>query len=178
MKTRIKHLLEIPFRVIETFTQIFPNNSTGCKIRGLVYKTRLKKCGNNFQVSLGVRIENPRNLEIGDDVFVGNNSWINAIGEGITLESEVMIGPSVNIVSNNHGYDYKTKSSRFASGISKHINIGKGVWLGSGVFVGSGVEIGHGSIVGANSTVVKSLPSLSLSVGSPAKVVRSYEESN
>ncbi|MEF1248694.1 acyltransferase [Vibrio owensii] len=174
--SKIKHLSELPHRILVVLSQIFPNNATGCKLRGFVYKYKLKSAGKNLQIATGVIIDNPKNLIVGDNVYIGHNSWINAIGEGIEFGDEVMLGPSVHIVSNNHGYDYERKSSRFAPGCSKKICIGSGVWVGSGAFIGNGVQVGVGSTIGANSTVVKSLPEACVAVGSPAKVIKHHEK--
>ena len=37
-----------------------------------------------------------------------------------------------------------------------------------------GVKIGDGSIIGANATVTKDIPSYSIAVGQPAKVIKQY----
>lgn len=50
--------------------------------------------------------------------------------------------------------------------------INDNVWLAEDTYIYKGVKIGEGSIVGSRSTVTNSLPSKSLSVGSPAKVVK------
>jgi acetyltransferase-like isoleucine patch superfamily enzyme len=77
--------------------------------------------------------------------------------------------------------------SRFASSISDSSHdevatlpyvwdalttIGNDVWLGNHVIVKDGVTIGDGVIVGAGSVVTKNLPSYSIAVGTPARVIR------
>lgn len=52
------------------------------------------------------------------------------------------------------------------------INIGEDCWLGGGVTVCPGVSIGDRCIIGAGSVVVKDIPSDSLAVGNPCKVIR------
>lgn len=53
------------------------------------------------------------------------------------------------------------------------ILIEENVWIAEDVNIYKGVTIGGGSVVGARSTVVRSLPSFSLCVGNPARVVKS-----
>lgn len=53
------------------------------------------------------------------------------------------------------------------------VTLGKSVWLPWRVFVMPGTTIGDGSVIGANSLVQGVIPSHSLAVGSPAKVIRS-----
>jgi carbonic anhydrase/acetyltransferase-like protein (isoleucine patch superfamily) len=50
------------------------------------------------------------------------------------------------------------------------------VWLCEGVTVLPGVTIGRGTIVGARSVVTKSLPSMCMAAGNPAKVVRIFSK--
>ncbi len=51
------------------------------------------------------------------------------------------------------------------------IRIEDNVWIGTGSIILDGVTIGAGAVVGAGSLVNKSLPSGSISVGSPAKPI-------
>ena len=53
--------------------------------------------------------------------------------------------------------------------------IDDGAWLGQNVVVTSGVRIGRGAAVGANAVVTKDVPDYSLAVGSPARVVKSWD---
>ena len=55
---------------------------------------------------------------------------------------------------------------------AKNIHIGSHVWVGQGVFITKGVGIGDNVIIGAKSVVSKNIPSESLAVGVPAKVIR------
>ena len=58
----------------------------------------------------------------------------------------------------------------------KPVEIEDDVWLCEGVTVLPGVTIGRGTIVGARSVVTKSLPSMCIAAGNPAKVIRSYQQ--
>ena len=49
--------------------------------------------------------------------------------------------------------------------------IGDDVWIGDGAIILPGVHIGQGSIVGAGAVVSRDIPSGSIAVGVPAKVV-------
>jgi acetyltransferase-like isoleucine patch superfamily enzyme len=54
--------------------------------------------------------------------------------------------------------------------------IGDGSWLGHGAVVLPGVTIGKHVVIGANSVVTKDIPDFSVAVGSPARVIRQYDE--
>lgn len=56
------------------------------------------------------------------------------------------------------------------------IKIGNNVWLGENVTILKNVKIGNNVIIGIGSIVTKDIPSNSIAVGSPAKVIGSYED--
>ena len=55
------------------------------------------------------------------------------------------------------------------------VEIGKGSWIGSGAIILPGSKIGEHVVIGANSVVTGEIPSHSVAVGSPARVVRQYD---
>ena len=157
------------FRQLELFGQIFPEDSRGCKIRGWIYRPFLKKCGKNFQVGIGTKLEHLNQIEVGDDVYIGHNCWISGIRGGITFENQVMLGPSVKMVSSNH--TILNNSYRFGEGIGKHIKIGEGTWIASNSVITAGVEIGKCSLIAAGSVVTKNFESFKIIGGVPAKII-------
>lgn len=50
------------------------------------------------------------------------------------------------------------------------------MFVGAGTIVMPGVNIGDNVVIGAGSVVTKNIPSNSLAVGVPAKVISSFEE--
>lgn len=56
------------------------------------------------------------------------------------------------------------------------VKIGNNVWLGENVTILKGVTIGDNVIIGIGSIVTKDIPSNSVAVGIPAKVVGTYED--
>jgi len=53
--------------------------------------------------------------------------------------------------------------------------IEKNVWIGSNSVILPGVRIGSNSVVGAGSVVVNDIPSYSVALGNPARVVKRYD---
>lgn len=157
----------MPLRVVELVGQFFPENSYGCQLRGFLYKPFLKSCGVNFQVALSVKMENLKNIEIGNNVYVGHGSWINGGGAGVNLEDEVILGPYVTMVAGNHAM--KNGSYRYASAIPRPILIKKGTWLCAKSTVVAGVTIGSGVLVAANAVVTKDVEHDDKVGGIPAK---------
>ena len=41
------------------------------RLRGIFYRTLLKKCGENIKVKKGARLEDPDNIELGNEVVFG-----------------------------------------------------------------------------------------------------------
>lgn len=165
----IKTLKYFPLRFIEIFGNFFPENAFGCKVRGLLLRSFLKKCGNNFQIGLNVKLEHLNNIEIGNNVYIGHGSWISGLRGGVKFEDEVMLGPYVKMVSSNHTFE--NGSARFAKGEGKKINVGFGTWIASGVIVVSGVNIGQSCLIAAGSVVTKDIPPFSKVAGIPAKII-------
>ncbi len=54
----------------------------------------------------------------------------------------------------------------------KGITIGSDVWIGAGAIILDNVKIGDGCVIGAGAVVTKSVPSYSVAVGVPAKVIK------
>ena len=163
-------LLKCLYRIILLLGNIFPENSTGCRIRGLIYKPLLKKCGKDFQVAIGVKLEHLYNIEVGNHVYIGCDTWVSGVRGGVKLEDEVMIGPKVCIVSSNH--TSKDGSYRFGPGIGKPIVVGKGTWIASNVTITAGVILGNNCLVAAGAVVKTGLyPDNCVLGGIPAKIL-------
>lgn len=170
----LRFLGRIVFRFLEIITQIFPEDSRGCRIRGFLYKPFLKKCGRNFQVGIGAKLEHLQNIEIGDDVYIGHGCWISGVRGGISLHDEVMFGPFVKVVSSNH--TPVSNSFRFGPGVAGHISIGKGTWVAANVVITAGALIGECCLIAAGSVVTKNFNSYSIIGGIPARVIGSCIE--
>jgi lipopolysaccharide O-acetyltransferase len=148
-----------------------------------------------------VRLQGEGRIAVGDDVFVGAQSWLQVldgpdrgvaltIGDGtsiagscvlsaavsIRLGRKVLLARNVYIADHSHAFADTTRAV-LDQGIAKvePVEIGDGAWLGQNVVVGPGVRIGRGAVVGANSVVLEDVPDYSVAVGSPARVVRELE---
>ncbi len=137
---------------------------------------------------------------VGDNVTIRENAWIqcrsglNAPGEGFRIGNGVYIGP--NCVIGVGGYVEIEDGCQIGAGftlsaeehigsegdyttgkVCRHgIKIGRRSWIGNNVTVLDGVELGDSVVIGAGAVVTKSLPSRSLAVGVPAKVIKRLGE--
>lgn len=91
--------------------------------------------------------------------------WLIEIGDDVTL------APRVHILC----HDASTKTFLNYTKIGR-VTIGDRVFIGAGSVVLPGVKIGDDVVIGANSTVTHNIPSNSVAVGSPARIVCTLDE--
>ncbi|AJY77772.1 hypothetical protein VN24_15575 [Paenibacillus beijingensis] len=113
-----------------------------------------------------VSVEKGARLTIGDNVFFNYGLDIGCT-HSITIGSNTIIGPMVNVIDSNfHPVDVEDRSR------SKTIVIEENVWIGRGAVILPGVTVGAGSVVAAGSIVTRDIPPSVLAGGTPAKVIR------
>jgi acetyltransferase-like isoleucine patch superfamily enzyme len=116
-------------------------------------------------------------VRIGDRCLIGKGSGI--VGHfSIEIGNDVWTGHHVYITDQNHGYEDVDRPISQQTMPEGPVVIGDGSWLGFGSVVLPGVTIGRHVTVGANAVVTTDLPDYSVAVGSPAKVIRQYDEAD
>ena len=105
---------------------------------------------------------------------IGSYTFIYGDG-GVEIGKDSLIANHVELISGNHKFRDASRLIRLQGGELKKISIGNDVWLGAYVIVLPGVTIGDGAVVGAGSVVTLDIPSYSIAVGVPAKVVGKRE---
>jgi acetyltransferase-like isoleucine patch superfamily enzyme len=112
-------------------------------------------------------------IAIGDGTSIGTNCII-ATDAGLSIGKDVLIAAYCYLSGGgSHNYDDTSIPIIKQDFTSKGgIIVGDGAWLGTQTVVLDGVKIGDGAIVGAKSLVNKEMPAMSISFGTPAKVVR------
>ncbi len=144
-----------------------PEGPAGDALRGLLYRPFLQSCGRNFKIASRAFIYNPAQLSVGDNVYIGFNSYL---GQGqIDLKDEVLIGNFVSITASNHRK--KNTSYRFGGFTGAPIIIEQGAWLAAHCSITSGVHIGQGALVAAGAVVTKNVSAHSIVGGIPAKEI-------
>ena len=122
------------------------------------------KIGENCNICSHVFIENE--VIVGNDVTIKNGV---RIFDGASIQDNVFIGP--NVIFTNDKYPRSKKEYKL-----HRINIGKGAAVGAGSILVGPVNIGEFAMMGAGSVVTKDIPSYSLAVGNPAKIVGSVND--
>ena len=131
-----------------------------------------KRVGANcFYLDLIVWL-NSEFIEMGDDVGFNYGCYVNGYG-GLTIGDKSIFGPYTMIHTANHGMDDPDQPIQAQGWIKSPVTVGKECWIGMGTSILPGVTIGDGVVIGAGSVVAKDLPSYSVAVGNPCKVIRS-----
>ena len=94
-----------------------------------------------------------------------SHCWLIEIGDDVTL------APRVHILC----HDASTKAFMNYTKVG-NVTIGNRVFIGAESVVLPGVTIGDDVVIGANSTVTRDIPTNSVAVGSPARVICTLEE--
>ncbi|MDA7819988.1 N-acetyltransferase [Flavobacteriaceae bacterium] len=122
----------------------------------------LKKAviGNNCNINCNVFVEN--------DVIIGNGVTIKPgvqLWDGIRIENEVFIGPNVTFVND------KYPRSKVYPEFFQRVTIKNNASIGANATVLGGLKIGSYSIIGAGAVITKDVPSRSLVIGNPGRIV-------
>jgi acetyltransferase-like isoleucine patch superfamily enzyme len=108
-----------------------------------------------------------RFIKLGKNVFINHACSFLDMG-GITLEDDVLIGPKVNLITENHPLDPATRRGL----ICRPILIKRKAWIGAGATILPGVTIGENAVVAAGAVVSRDVPDNSIAGGIPAKIIK------
>ena len=123
-----------------------------------------------------VFINQPFYCDYGKQISVGRRFFANfnltILDEApVTFGDDCFIGPNVSIYTACHSTDPIERNSRREW--ARPVSIGCNVWIGGSVVILPGVTIGDNVTIGAGSVVVRDIPSNSIAVGNPCRVVKS-----
>jgi dTDP-4-amino-4,6-dideoxy-D-glucose acyltransferase len=174
----------------------------GYKLRYYYYKLFLRGIGKNVLIDVGVILNGPANISIGDYTWIDSHCRIDAmlgevrIGkrvhiapfsilvarEPIVLEDYVGLSSSVKIYANSeHPSDGKRMSGpmipeRYKAFRSKAITLRRDSFVGANTVVLPGGELGEGAVVGANSIVARRVEAYSIVAGPSCRVIGRRDE--
>lgn len=128
-----------------------------------------------FRLLGGVAFARYKGVKVGEDCRIyirqfGTEPFLINIGDRVTITSGVQIithDGSTALVRNDVGRRY----FHYAK-----VKIGNDVFIGVNSIILPGVTIGSNVVIGAGSIVTRNIPANSVAVGSPARVVGSFEE--
>jgi acetyltransferase-like isoleucine patch superfamily enzyme len=108
-----------------------------------------------------------RFTRIGRNVFINHACSFLDMG-GITIEDHVLIGPKVNLITENHPMDPADRRAL----ICKPIVIKRNAWIGAAATILPGVTIGENAVVAAGAVVSRDVPANTIVGGVPAKFIK------
>lgn len=151
-----------------------------------------------------MRIVGKKYIRIGNNVTILNNARLEAVPQyagvsytpelilhdGVTIQQNVHItcadrveiGKNTAIVANVtitdiiHPYTAEDKHLIEQPLIVKPVKIGKYCGIYNNVVINAGVTVGDHVTIGANSVVTHDIPSYSIAVGNPARVIKRYNK--
>ena len=106
-------------------------------------------------------------IQIGKGVFINHGCSFLDMG-GITIEDDVLIGPKVNLITENHPLEPTDRRTL----ICKPIVIKRNAWIGAAATILPGVTIGENAVVAAGAVVSKDVPANTVVGGIPAKHIK------
>lgn len=128
-----------------------------------------------FKESKNPWVEPPFYCDYGYNISTGENFYANhgvviLDAASVTIGSDVLLGPGVNISTASHPLNAERRKQKLE--IAKPITIGDNVWVGMGAQILAGVIIADNVVVAAGAVVAKDVPAGALVAGVPAKVIR------
>jgi acetyltransferase-like isoleucine patch superfamily enzyme len=166
-------------------------------------KTGYKKFGKGSVIKYPYRIWNKSKIEIGDNVFIAENSFFSVskdfngqkfnpvvkIGNNVRIggsfilgcinkviiEDDVLFADRVFVADHVHEYE-NIKIPVISQPLRSigSVHIKSGAFIGVNAVIMPGVTIGKNSVVGASSVVTKSIQDYTVVAGIPAKIIKRY----
>ncbi|WJV19350.1 DapH/DapD/GlmU-related protein [Rossellomorea marisflavi] len=141
--------------------------------------------GKGLTTGHGCRFDLPgdkKTLLIGEHCEMGDYTHIVAhekveIGDHVLIASKVFISDTSHGIYRGENSSAPTERPNNRSLVTASVKIGDRVWIGENVVILYGVTIGEGAIIGANSLVNKDVKENTIVAGSPAKPIKSWDNS-
>jgi acetyltransferase-like isoleucine patch superfamily enzyme len=108
---------------------------------------------------------------LGKNVFINHGCTFLDLG-GIVIEDEVLVGPKVSLITENHPVRPEDRKMLDLKGIVLKRNC----WIGANSVILPGVTVGENSVIAAGSVVTKDVPADTVVAGVPARVIKKVTE--
>jgi acetyltransferase-like isoleucine patch superfamily enzyme len=166
-------------------------------MRRCIWRAAARRCGHGLQVGSHVGFKHLETFELGDDVFVGAQAYIQGRFDGTTiignhvwigpqaymdardlvLEDYVGWGPGAKVLGSAHtGLPIDVPIVQTDLEI-KPVRIGAWADIGTNATILPGVTVGRGAIVGAGAVVTHDVAPFAIVAGVPARFMRWREGS-
>jgi putative colanic acid biosynthesis acetyltransferase WcaF len=138
-------------------------------LRAAILRAFGAKLGRNVRIRRTVKIEIPWNLEIADDVSLGDEVILYSLGV-IRIGPRTFVSQYAHLCAGSHDFtrgDYPL--------LRPPVTVGQDCWIATDAFVGPGVTIGDRTVLGARASAFSDLPADVVAVGNPAKPIKKRE---
>ena len=126
----------------------------------------LGKTKQNFLIEQPFYCDRGYNIEIGEN-FYANHNLVILDDNQVKFGDNVFIAPNCGFYTAGHPIDSQKRN--------QGLEVGNDVWIGGNVVVLPGIKIGNNCVIGAGSVVTKDIPSNSVAVGNPCKVIKKID---
>ena len=123
------------------------------------------KIGENVLIKPYVNIKYPWLLNIGSNVWIGEQVWIDNLAF-VTIGNNVCISQGALLLCGNHNYKLPTFDL-----MVKEIVLEEGVWVCAKAIITQGVVCKSHSIIGVGSVTKSDTDAFSINIGNPSKNV-------
>lgn len=153
--------------VLHEFNSLHPSETQRMKeiLKGLLGFV----ADDDFIINQPFRCDYGKQISIGRRFFA-NFNFVVLDEAPVTIGDDCFIGPNVSVYTACHSTDPVERNSR--QEWAKPVTIGNNVWIGGSVTILPGVTIGDNVTIGAGSVVVGDIPSNTVAVGNPCKVIK------
>jgi acetyltransferase-like isoleucine patch superfamily enzyme len=185
----LEELQEIYSRVL------FRDSPTGHRERRTLLRAMCRSFGHGVRVGLGVLALHPQTFEIGDAVFLGNQTFLQGRHDGhcvigahtwigpqsyfdcrdMELGEYVGWGPGAKVLGSEHTGEPVDVPVIQTDLVIKPVRVGKWADIGVNAVILPGVTVGEGALVGAGAVVTKDVPPYAVAAGVPARVLHLRE---
>lgn len=124
------------------------------------------KIGEGVVIKPAVNIKYPWFLSIGNQVWIGENVWIDNLSD-VTIGDNVCLSQGAMLLTGNHDYSRSTFDLT-----TRPIILDDGVWIGAKAIVCAGVRCESHAVLSVNSVATHALKAYGIYQGNPAVWVR------
>lgn len=137
--------------------------------RHALIKEIFGRTGENIHIEPDFWCDYGYRIEAGENFYANHGLIILDAGK-VIFGNDVFIAPNCGFYTSGHPIDFERRNKGLE--YAYPIIVGNNVWFGAGVQVMPGVTIGSNVVIGGGSIVVRDIPSNSVAVGNPCRVIR------
>jgi len=180
-------------QLLERYSSVaYADSQEGARMRRVLLRALCKSFGNGVRIGIGVLVLHPHTFEIGDAVFIGNQTFLQGRHDGrcaigahtwvgpqsyfdcrdLELGEYVGWGPGAKVLGSEHTGDPADVPIIQTDLVIKPVRVGNWADIGVNAVLLPGVTVGQGAVVGAGAVVTHDVPAHAIVAGVPAKLLR------